>query len=178
MDLLLLVNQTFFMGFFFRLSGHFVPGAADRRGPGKFAVERLKRLGIPFIGFIVLLRPFYILPDYFNLPAATRPAFAVYYGTTWELGPAWFLELLLIFSLAYALLRHLRATAEPVRSRPLWRRDLLAFVLVLSVVAYAWRIFVPHGVKEPVLGLPTLCRSKSRHCSVAAHLSSAASMLG
>ncbi|GAB2974792.1 acyltransferase family protein [Saccharothrix stipae] len=155
LDLLLLVNQTFFMGFFFLLSGYFVPGAADRRGPGRFAVERLKRLGIPLIGFIVLLRPFYILPDYFNLPAATRPSFAVYYFTTWELGPAWFLELLLIFSLAYALLRHLRATAEPVRSRPLRRRDLLAFVLVLGVVTYAWRIFVPHGAKEPVLGLPT-----------------------
>jgi glucan biosynthesis protein C len=155
LDLLLLVNQTFFMGFFFLLSGYFAPGAVDRRGPRKFAVERLKRLGIPFLGFIVLLRPFFVLPDYLHLPAASRPSFAVYYLTTWEVGPAWFLELLLIFSLAYALLRHLRATAEPVRSRPLRRRDLFAFVLVLSVVTYAWRILVPHGTKEPLLGLPS-----------------------
>jgi glucan biosynthesis protein C len=155
LDLLLLVNQTFFMGFFFLLSGYFAPGAVDRRGPREFAAERLKRLGIPFLGFIVLLRPFFILPDYVNLPAATRPSFAVYYLTTWEVGPAWFLELLLIFSLAYALVRHLRATAEPVRSRPLRRRDVLAFVLVLSAVTYAWRIFVPHGAKEQVLGLPS-----------------------
>jgi peptidoglycan/LPS O-acetylase OafA/YrhL len=155
LDLLLLVNQTFFMGFFFLLSGYFAPGAIDRRGPRKFAVERLKRLGIPFLGFIVLLRPFFVLPDYLNLPAASRPSFAVYYFTTWEVGPAWFLEVLLILSLAYALSRHLRATAEPVRSRPLRRRDLLAFVLILSVVTYAWRIFIPHGTKEPLLGLPT-----------------------
>jgi glucans biosynthesis protein C len=154
LDLLLLVNQTFFMGFFFLLSGYFVPGAADRKGPGKFAVERLKRLGIPFLGFIVLLRPFFILPTYLDLPAATRPSFAVYYFTSWEVGPAWFLEMLLIFSLAYALSRHLRTTAEPVRSRPLRRRDLLAFVLVLAVVTYAWRIFVPLSTYEPVLGLP------------------------
>lgn len=155
LDLLLLVNQTFFMGFFFLLSGYFAPGAVDRRGPREFAAERLKRLGIPFLGFIVLLRPFFILPDYVNLPAPTRPSFAVYYFTTWEVGPAWFLELLLIFSLAYALVRRLRATAEPVRSRPLRRRDLLAFVLVLSAVTYVWRIFVPHGAKEQVLGLPS-----------------------
>ncbi|MDX8140599.1 acyltransferase family protein [Lentzea sp. BCCO 10_0061] len=155
LDLLLVVNQTFFMGFFFLLSGYFAPGAVDRRGPRDFAVERLKRLGIPFLGFVVLLRPLFVLPDYVNLPAATRPSFAVHYFTTWEVGPAWFLELLLIFSLAYALSRYLRAAAEPARSRPLRRRDVLAFVLVLSAVTYAWRIFVPHGTKEQVLGLPT-----------------------
>ncbi|MCS7482924.1 acyltransferase family protein [Umezawaea endophytica] len=155
LDLLLLVNQTFFMGFFFLLSGYFVPGAVDRRGPGTFAVERLKRLGIPFLGFIVLLRPLFILPTYLDLPASTRPSFAVYYFTSWEVGPAWFLEVLLIFSLAYALFRHLRAAAEPVRSRPLRRRELLAFVLVLSVITYVWRMVVPHGTDEPVLGLPS-----------------------
>ncbi len=156
LDLLALVNQTFFMGFFFLLSGYFATGAAGRRGPGKFAVERLKRLGIPFIGFMVLLRPFFIMPDYFTMPAATRPSFLVHYFTTWQVGPAWFLELLLIFSLAYALVRHLRPTAEPARSRPLRRRELLAFMLVLSVLTYAWRIFVPHGTDDPVLGIPSL----------------------
>ncbi|WP_306749511.1 acyltransferase family protein [Saccharothrix yanglingensis] len=155
LDLLLVANQAFFMGFFFLLSGYFAPGAVDRRGPGGFAVGRLKRLGIPFLGFIVLLRPFFILPTYLDLPAATRPSFAVYYLTTWEVGPAWFLEVLLIFSLAYALSRHLRATAAPVRSRPLRRRDLLAFALVLAVATYAWRTLVPLGTGEPVLGLPS-----------------------
>lgn len=155
LDLLLVANQAFFMGFFFLLSGYFAPGAVDRRGPGRFAVERLKRLGIPLLGFIVLLRPFFTLPTYLDLPAATRPSFAVHYLTAWEVGPAWFLELLLIFSLAYALSRRPRGTAEPVRSRPLRRRDLLAFALVLGVATYAWRIPVPLGTYEPVLGLPS-----------------------
>lgn len=155
LDLLLLVNQTFFMGFFFLLSGYFVPGAADRRGPGTFAVERLKRLGIPFLGFVVLLRPLFALPIYLDQPPATRPSFAVYYVTSWQIGPAWFLEVLLIFSLAFALSRHLRGPAEPARSRPLRRRDVLAFALVLAAATYAWRILVPLGTYEPVLGLPS-----------------------
>ena len=155
LDLLLVANQAFFMGFFFLLSGYFAPGAVDRRGPGGFAVERLKRLGIPLLGFVVLLRPFFTLPTYLDLPAATRPPFAVHYLTTWETGPAWFLEVLLVFSLAYALSRHLRATAAPVGPRPLRRRDLLAFTLVLAVATYAWRILVPLGTGEPVLGLPS-----------------------
>ena len=156
LDLLLVVNQTFFMGFFFfLLSGYFAPGAVDRRVPRAFAVERLKRLGIPLLAFIVLLRPFFVLPNYLDLPSGTRPSFVVYYFTTWEVGPAWFLEILLIFSLVYALARHVGGNAEPVRSRPLRRRDLLAFTLVLSVVTYVWRIFVPLGTYEPVLGLPS-----------------------
>ncbi|ANZ41487.1 hypothetical protein BBK82_41565 [Lentzea guizhouensis] len=155
LDLLLLGNQTFFMGFFFLLSGCFAPGAADRRGPRSFAVERLRRLGIPLLAFIVLLRPLFVLPAYFDLPAATRPSFVVFYATEWAVGPAWFLEVLLVFSLAYAVWRHLRGTGEPVRSRPLRRRDLVAFTFVLAVATYVWRIFVPLGTYEPVLGLPS-----------------------
>ncbi|HEX7307884.1 acyltransferase family protein [Lentzea sp.] len=155
LDLLLLANQTFFMGFFFLLSGYFAPGGADRRGPRGFAAERLRRLGIPFLAFLVLLRPFFVLPIYLDLPAATRPSFAVHYFTAWEVGPAWFLEVLLIFSLAYALLRHLRGTAEPITPQPLRRWQLLTFVVVLGVATFVWRIFVPLGTYEPVLGLPS-----------------------
>ncbi|WP_330276063.1 acyltransferase [Lentzea sp. NBC_00516] len=155
LDLLLVVNQTFFMGFFFLLSGYFAPGAVDRRGQRAFAVERAKRLGIPFLAFILLLRPFFVLPTYLDLPSATRPSFVVYYFTTWEVGPAWFLEILLIFSLVYAVARHLCGSAERARPKPLRRRDLLGFTLVLGVVTYGWRIFVPLGTYEPVLGLPS-----------------------
>ncbi|MGW6443194.1 acyltransferase family protein [Lentzea sp. NPDC055074] len=155
LDLLLVVNQTFFMGFFFLLSGYFAPGAVDRRGPRAFAVERVRRLGIPFLAFVLLLRPFFVLPAYLGLPSATRPSFVVHYLTTWEVGPAWFLEVLLIFSLVYAVVRQLRGNAEPVRPTPLRRRDLLGFTLVLALVTYGWRIFVPLGTYEPVLGLPS-----------------------
>ncbi|MEU7476545.1 acyltransferase [Lentzea sp. NPDC042327] len=155
LTLLLVVNQSFFMGFFFLLSGCFAPGAADRRGPRAFAVERLRRLGIPLLAFVVLLRPLFDLPTYLALPAGTRPSFVAYYFTAWEVGPAWFLEVLLIFSLGYALFLHLRGTAAPVRSQPLRRRDLLVFTLVLAVATYGWRILVPLGTDEPVLGLPS-----------------------
>ncbi|MBY8853862.1 hypothetical protein K7G98_38795, partial [Saccharothrix sp. MB29] len=43
----------------------------------------------------------------------------------------------------------------PVGPRPLRRRDLLAFTLVLAVATYAGRILVPLGTGEPVLGLPS-----------------------
>ena len=39
--------QPFSMGLFFFLAGTFVPGSYDRKGAGKFAVDRLVRLGLP-----------------------------------------------------------------------------------------------------------------------------------
>lgn len=57
LDLFIMLNQTFFMGMFFLLAGYFVPGAADRRGRHGFTRERLVRLGVPLLLFVVLLRP-------------------------------------------------------------------------------------------------------------------------
>jgi glucans biosynthesis protein C len=52
------VNQAFFMGFFFFLSGYFTPLSYDRKGAGKFLADRFVRLGIPLIAFVFLLGPF------------------------------------------------------------------------------------------------------------------------
>lgn len=54
LDLFMLLNQAFVMGLFFLLSGYLTPGSTGRKGAGAYAVDRLTRLGIPFV---VLLRP-------------------------------------------------------------------------------------------------------------------------
>ena len=46
-----LINQSWFMGALFLLSGYFTPGSFDRKGPGSFLKDRLLRLGIPLIVF-------------------------------------------------------------------------------------------------------------------------------
>ena len=43
------VNQAFFMGFFFLISGYLVPNSYDRKGGRRFLKERAIRLGIPLI---------------------------------------------------------------------------------------------------------------------------------
>ena len=40
------VNAAFFMGFFFLISGYFVPGSLARKGAARFIRDRLIRLGI------------------------------------------------------------------------------------------------------------------------------------
>ena len=61
---LLMINQAFFMGAFFLIAGFFVPGSFDRKGGRRFLRERLLRLGVPLLIFLVLLRPLVTLGIY------------------------------------------------------------------------------------------------------------------
>jgi len=78
-----------------------------------------------------------------------------YYLVTWDPGPTWFLEVLLAFSLVYALLRRLRPPADSTRSSPLRLRWIAAYVVGLTVITVLWRLVVPSGTYVPVLGLPS-----------------------
>ncbi len=53
----LAVSQSFFMGFFFMISGYFTPGSYDRKGAWPFFKDKLLRLGIPLLFYIVFIDP-------------------------------------------------------------------------------------------------------------------------
>ncbi len=40
------VNQAYFMGLFFLIAGYFTPASYDRKGPVRFSLDRLVRLGM------------------------------------------------------------------------------------------------------------------------------------
>jgi glucans biosynthesis protein C len=102
------INQSFFMGLFFFVSGYFTPGAYDRKGGLRFWKDRLLRLAIPLILYTWLLNR---VPNYFAAIAnghETRSFLDFTAQTFWinpEEGPTWFLFSLLVFSLGYTLWR-------------------------------------------------------------------------
>src|SRR5207248_140871 len=65
----ILVNQAYFMGCFFLISGYFTPGSFDRKGPATFYKDRLLRLGIPLVVFVFLLSPIASL-GFYQTPAS------------------------------------------------------------------------------------------------------------
>src|SRR5260221_13497511 len=159
----ILVNQAYFMGCFFLISGYFTPGSFDRKGPGAFYKDRLLRLGIPLIVFVFLLSPIASL-GFYHTPASfphLTPPF------TWQqlpsllgVGPLWFAEMLLCFCLGYVIWRRLRRAQVALTQRVDLPPSYLAmglFVLALALVSYVVRIVVPFGLFIPILGLPTLC---------------------
>ncbi len=149
-------NQAYFMGFFFLLAGYFTPRSLERKGYSQFLLDRLLRLGLPLLGFILVLGP---------LTAAIvnwwqGDGFWTCIRFLWNRqriinGPLWFAEALLIFALAYCLWRKFfgsqldtaRQQAAPVPSGFWWLISALGVAAVSLVV----RLFVPVGVN--VFGL-------------------------
>jgi glucan biosynthesis protein C len=152
LDILLVIDQAFFMGFFFLISGFFTPGSRDRKGGGAFMRDRLIRLGIPLLAFALLLRPLVDLGTY-KTQYADVPYWQ-FYLASWSPGPMWFVEVLIVFAALYALWRRF---GRPMESRRtvLKVRWIVLFTAGLAVATVLWRIPVPTGAYVPVLGLPT-----------------------
>ena len=152
------INQAYFMGFFFLLAGYFTPASLERKGYGAFLRDRLARLGLPLLGFILILGP---------LTAAI--AHAADTGRFWEVfpylaqhfilipGPLWFAEALLIFCLAYCAWRAMfgRPLAPAERtSRPVPSGGtFLLSAFLTGIGAFAIRQFIHVGVNIAALQL-------------------------
>lgn len=159
-----LVNQAWFMGAFFLLAGYFTPGSFDRKGVGSFLRDKLLRLGIPIAVFYFLLSPISFL-GYYLMPAAltgiTEPLtwerFWLAYPNFTGLGPLWFVAMLFIFNLGYAVWRMLsknRASSSMSEASPPSYLRIVIFILALALASYLWRMIIPLG--KAVLQFPTL----------------------
>lgn len=147
MNLFMSLGRAWVIGCFFMISGYFTPGSLDKKGTWGFITDRLIRIGIPLAIFMFLIRPplFYIM---------NRDALSSQY--TWleniyllknvAPGPAWFLEVLLVFSLFYALwscMRKVRNADENTLQRFAKNRNILIFIIALAFFTFLIRIFLP-----------------------------------
>ncbi|MFG6195730.1 acyltransferase family protein [Nonomuraea sp. JJY05] len=151
LSVFLLVNQAWFMGAFFLLSGHFTPGSYDRKGPRAFLRDRLIRLGIPLAVFYFVLNPVLGLASYQGGPPLDT------YLDTIGTGPLWFVLALLVFDATYAAWRLATAKRRPRgrTPRPPAFPAVIGFVLVLALATYALRIVIPQGFWVPVVDFPS-----------------------
>ncbi|MBN1806697.1 MAG: acyltransferase family protein [Sedimentisphaerales bacterium] len=147
------VNQSFFMGFLFLISGYFTPVSYDRKGPRRFLKDRLLRLGIPILCYDFIIGPLIVRPmiwfgvqnssgSYFDYLLRYYSSFHV--GT----GPLWFSEALLIFAGFYILRRRLAKAAapdSPEDSKIPDKVTIAAFALALGVITFVVRIWLPIG---------------------------------
>ncbi|TLS52079.1 acyltransferase [Paenibacillus antri] len=162
------VNQSFFMGLFFFLSGYFTPSSYDRKGPARFLADRFVRLGVPLAAFHFALGP---LVE-FIAGRTGYDRFGAYYRAevlsfrSDHFGPLWFVETLLYFAILYAGWRLFAArrsrsagarvaAAESVAATASLPapsdRALLAAAVGLGLIAFAVRLVYPTGTD--VLGM-------------------------
>jgi glucan biosynthesis protein C len=133
-----MVNRSFGMSLFFMIAGYFTALSCDRNSPLVLARNRLQRLGIPLLGFSILM----ILLQVF------------FFGLlqTGELGPVWpvdvihfwFVQNLLLYSLGYALwqgLRHGTAKSITPPANPPGYGTILVFVIGLALITAIVRMW-------------------------------------
>jgi glucan biosynthesis protein C len=161
-----LLNQAWFMGLFFLISGYFSPSSFDRKGPIQFARDRLIRLGIPLLIFSVLVEPLTLYLGLTHMPAALLAKGGITLPLTWRNyiqfigpGPLWFVAMLLIFDLGYVGYRVAFAKGntaiQQTRSTPFPKcRTIAVFILLLALASWLVRIVVP--IATYVVFFPTL----------------------
>jgi glucan biosynthesis protein C len=153
-----ILNQFYFMGLFFLISGYFVPGACDRKGGLRFFKDRLVRLGIPLVAYSLLLSPIVefiksVQNGYFS--GNLGQYYLNYWGSVkFAPGPLWFVEVLLVFSLVYAVGRAVLERVKrdtgwsiPSLHKPITHRFIIAFILVLAPFSFAVRLLIPMSVE-------------------------------
>lgn len=106
LDILTLFNDAFFMSLLFLVSGLFVHRGMVRKGVKKFLLDRLIRLGIPFLLLVVLIIPPGNFPDALAKGGSSFWSFMRTY--TWSPGPLWFLWVLLVFNVIAVIIFRLR----------------------------------------------------------------------
>lgn len=135
-DLLVRLNDAFFMPLLFLLSGLFVWDGLKRRGARAFLGARMRRLGLPFAVGVLILSPLAYYPAF--LQAGGTSDFGSFWITTvtrgpWPSGPPWFIGILLVFDATAALVFTLapRLIAPPSIGR-LAQYPIGSFVLLLA----------------------------------------------
>jgi glucan biosynthesis protein C len=150
------VNAGFFMSFFFLISGYFVPRSFDGKGPKGFVKDRLIRLGIPLLVYTTLIwhivdsvllhfargeNPSFFLEMAYRL---THPAYA--------LGPLWFVQDLLVYTLVYVFCRfaadHLLPgfSFKPFSNEFPTKKVVFLSIAATAIVTFIVRIKFPIGV--------------------------------
>jgi len=142
--------QAFFMGLLFFLVGHFAQLSLARKGVSAFLRERLVRLGLPALFYMVLLHPLIVVGiNPYGIAAQDRlPWLGRYFATGGFLsgsGPLWFAIAALAFCAVLAGLQSFRpwGPARPASAPGLGALAVLGAAMVLG--SFLMRTVAPIG---------------------------------
>ena len=153
------INQAFFMGFFFLISSYFTPGSVDRKGSWVYIKDRLIRLGIPLIFYIICLAPIIKYATSRSVIRFNASLFQSFWTSSInyiksypdigiDVGPLWFVLTLLVFSIVYGLGRLVinpASTLSRGETQTPGNMAIALFALGVGLVTFTVRIWLPIG---------------------------------
>jgi hypothetical protein len=135
----------FAMGVFFLIAGMLTPSSLRRKGPARFARDRLLRLGLPLAVFtIVVWPPVRYLLDHLA-PQGQQESWR---WPSADFSYLWFLVVLLLFSLGSAAWRGLRPFPRDDLRQELGMARLACIAAAIAVVSFTIRIWYPLGAAQ------------------------------
>ena len=155
------------MGLFFLMGGYFTPKSYERKGAASFWKERILRLGIPVLLYVLLINPifYYLLGSMGIQPwSTTLPpgSFVDYYLSNFQSLPnfvnfittfaiTWFLVVLLILTAVYTIWNKV-AKSGAVRQRipeelPI-PRFIILFLLAIGLGVLSFLVRIPFPIEE------------------------------
>lgn len=139
-------NQAFFMSMFFLIAAYFIPPSLDKKGAKKFIKDRLFRLGVPTIIFMLIIFPIVLkmARHDINLFEFYKNGIISFSFISWT-GPMWFALTLLIFSIIYVPFNSLFIKLANRYSFSITIKNVLALVALITIIAFAIRLVYPIG---------------------------------
>jgi glucan biosynthesis protein C len=147
---ILAVGWLFGLGLFFLIAGRLSAPSLDRKGPKRFVQDRLIRLGIPLLAYMLLVSPLLEYVDHRENENGTEGLWEFLPDQILQFapGPMWFLEALLVFSIGYALLRVLRREPVPPAREPLRGGQVAVVALGIAVASFTAHLAFPIGSEQ------------------------------
>lgn len=135
----------FLMALLFLVAGLLTPSSLERKGTARFVGDRLLRLGVPFVLYVLIVQPTLTYALAHRLGRAPGSYWAEYLGPERRLdtGPLWFVGVLLIFSVGYAGWNAVRRSTASKGLISL--RTLVLAAVVVAPASFAIRLIYPYG---------------------------------
>jgi hypothetical protein len=155
LTLFVAINQAFFMGFFFMISSYFSPGSIDRKGAGAYFKDRLKRLGLPILLYMLVIAPLlsYGSERIHGSNVSLGGHLSLIYSSVGNLGVAqlWFVAALLFFAIVHVLWRLFAKPLSDREEAAPSNRAIAIFALILGLVTFTVRLWQPVGWELPIV---------------------------
>lgn len=139
-------NDVFFMSLMFFISGMFMIPGLSRKGVRAFLRDRFYRLFIPFILGVTVLMLLAYYPAYYLAKGRhdLRDHVVDYFTTEgWPVGPPWFIWVLFLFNVVFALLfPFLKGTLDKA-SRSISAMRHRSWTLIAGLALFTWILYVP-----------------------------------
>jgi hypothetical protein len=121
----------------------------ERKGTARYLGDRMLRLGLPFIVYVLLVQPMLDYALEHRVGNARGSYWDAYVIADQQLdtGPLWFVGVLLVFSVAYAACDGIRRGLGSVRGsrHPITVGHLLLAAAVVAPASFAIRLVYPYG---------------------------------